>query len=301
MKRRLLIFSSLITLLLSCFSFPICAEESIEDIEELAQVDLPDYALDQYFYDNYILLPYIESNGSQYINTYINASDHLKINFIFSDFVFNSYGQFLFGSMTNVSPLQNALAFLMYRYSDYDRMFYRFQSNTYTYDSLFYDYSLYNILFDENKVYLNGSLLNTFNLRSFEGIPIYIFGRNENGSANQLSSYKLYKFSIYDYSLNNGQGGFVRFYYPAKSKSGGVIGLYDSISKTFFTTSGSVPFSSPIDDQVMSFQISDFLDASLNWIEAIFLAVVEMPIIIVFMAIGLAGVMFRWGRRIVHF
>lgn len=297
MKRRLLIFSSLITLLLSCFSFPIFAEESIEDIEELAQVDLPDYALDQYFYDNYDLLPYLESEGRQYINTGIKPSSNLKFNIQFTINKLNSNGlNFLFGSYE--SGVGNYTAF--YQQTN-DKYYVSVGSVSAQYNVQIDPYSLHNLVFDRNILYFD-SYKYTFSSNDFVfSIPLYLFSRNTDGNLASLSYYKIYKCSIYDYSLNNGEGGYVRYYYPAKSKSGGIIGLYDSISKSFVTTGSSVPFSNPIDDQVISFQINDFLDASLNWIEAIFLAIVEMPIIIVFMAIGLAGAMFRWGRRIVHF
>lgn len=290
MKRKLLIFSSLITLLLSCFSFPIYAEESIEDIEELAKVDLPDYALDQYFYDNYVLLPFIQSDGTQYIDTGIKGSSDYKINLVFSD-IDLSRNSGLFGESESNNQL-----FFNYLYEQSILRFYFYIGNTSIPINVI-PYNLYNFIFDRNIVYFNGSSFSVQYSEFLSQLNILIFGRNSSSNNYLNSSYKLYKFSIYDYNSES----FIRYYYPAKSKSSGIIGLYDSISKTFVTTSGSVPFSSPIDDQVMSFQISDFIDASLNWIEAIFLAIIEMPIIIVFIAIGLAGVMFRWGRRIVHF
>lgn len=294
MKRRLLIFSSLITLLLSCFSFPICAEESIEDIEELAQVNLPDYALDQYFYDNYVLLPYIQSTQNQYINTGIKAASNLKIFVRYSDLVKNGSSDYssLFGETQSGKNLYS-----MFRFSDNNLMYY-FANQNYEIEYNTDSYVLNTIIFDQNKIYLNNNLIHTFNNNSFTSDNDLTIFATYNGSAGlSYGLYKLYYFSIYDYESEQ----YVRFYYPAKSKAGGVIGLYDSISKTFVTTSGSVPFSSPIDDQVISFQINDFLDASLNWIEAIFLAIIEMPIIIVFMAISLAGVFFRWSRKLVHF
>lgn len=48
-------------------------------------------------------------------------------------------------------------------------------------------------------------------------------------------------------------------------------------------------------------QITTFLTQALVWIGQILTFAVAQPLILFFMAVGLAGAMFRWARRLVHF
>ena len=99
MKKKLLILSASIGLLLACFPFTLYAEE---DPQSDLGISSPPayYQLDDYFWNNYNLLSYIESDGTQYIDTGIKPSANLDFNMTFSgldvsDLSANSY---LFGS-----------------------------------------------------------------------------------------------------------------------------------------------------------------------------------------------------------
>ena len=76
MKKKLIITSSLITILLALFSVSLYAEEVVQDPAP-ASSSYEGVLLDSYFYQNYDLLPYIQSSGSEYINTGIIASSDL--------------------------------------------------------------------------------------------------------------------------------------------------------------------------------------------------------------------------------
>lgn len=291
MRRRLLIFCSLIGVILAFCSLPIYAEDAADPVAQSPTISIPDYALDSYFYDNYDLLPYIQSDGSQYINTGINISSDISYEFSFS------YDEYTGGTAMIGSFVSSLKRYQLYMSSSFEGLTLTFnaESGYFTYDTDNYGY--YTVSSDGLNTYVNGELVGTFNNSYSVDVPLYIFARNNNGNAANYSSFKLYRFLIKD----NESDEYLKYYYPAKTKASGVIGLYDSISKTFVTTSGSVPFASPTDDNVMNFQISDFLDAALGWIGDIFVAIIDMPLIIMFIAIGFAGVAFRWARRIVHF
>lgn len=47
--------------------------------------------------------------------------------------------------------------------------------------------------------------------------------------------------------------------------------------------------------------ITDYLTQALVWIGQIFTWMITQPVILFFLAIGLAGVMFRWARSVMHF
>lgn len=299
MKRRLLIFSSLITLLLSCFSFPIWAEETVQDSSTLHTLS-DGVFLDSYFYENYDLLPYIQSTGSEYINTGYNASSNLRLELKFSDFVYEPNHTYLFGGRPSYG--QSMLGSYIIYDSESDIFDITFSSGDQRFRTNFLNYTIYDFVFDRNNIYLNNNLIYTFiNPTNFSGVNIYLFALNENGENKYKGIFKLYSFSIFDYSVNDGEGAFVRYYYPAKAKTSGAIGLYDAVNKTFIVSGSNVQFINPTNEYVENFQISSFLTNSLTWIGQIFDAIIQIPIIIIFMAIGLAGAMFRWGRRIVHF
>lgn len=295
-NRSYLILASLISLLLACFPVSLYADEVIADSPSNTPSSIP--YLDSYFYDNYDLLPYIESDGQQYIDTGIPATNNLRVDCQVSNILslvdgINYY--YYFGSYT--SNVSFRVGYI--RSSDVFKLY--FGSGNQNYTNNFNQFSIIKFTLDQNKAYINNSLVNTFDESTFNLANMTIFAQNSgNGPAN-YSSFKLYGFSIYDYSANDGDGALVRYYYPAKSKSGGVTGLYDAVSKTFVTTGGSVPFQNPTDDKVLHFQISDFVTNGLGWIEQILDFAIEEPLIITFMAIGLCGVAIRWARRVVHF
>lgn len=299
-KKRLLIICSIIGVLLAGFQFPIYAETTPPDYSSSTSI-MSSTPLDQYFYDNYDLLPYIESNGDQYINTGIISSNNYRTSISFSDINNSDYWQCLFGS-TIENPTSNRYYLEVLKNEDSIR--FGIGSGTYNTDYSINKYNIYNAIYDKNKVFINNSLIYESDSSPFTGNNIIIFARNGSSSYIAYSKYKLYRFSIYNYAANDGEGALVRDYYPARAKSSGVIGLYDAVNKTFVTTSGSVPFASPDGDPVnlsLGANITQFLSGSLSWIGAIFDGINEMPIIWVFIAIALAGVAFRWARRIVHF
>ena len=47
--------------------------------------------------------------------------------------------------------------------------------------------------------------------------------------------------------------------------------------------------------------IGGFLQSALGWMTSIFTWMIGEPVILFFLAIGLAGVMFRWARSVMHF
>lgn len=48
-------------------------------------------------------------------------------------------------------------------------------------------------------------------------------------------------------------------------------------------------------------QVGTFLTSALSWLTQVLAWMLGEPVIIFFIAIGLAGVMFRWARKLVHF
>lgn len=254
------------------------------------------------FWNNYILLPYIESEGTQYINTGINGKSNLKVDFYVSNFTASNdtyYG--IFGSSNGSIGLS-----ARYRFSTNNVFTLNFNNQTVNTNMLFSNYNIINILFDKNKLYVNNQLIETFSDNSFDsGYNMYIFDRNNSGSNYNKGKFRLYYFSIYDYTEVNDQSiGLIRSYYPARSKSGSVVGLYDAVNDVFYPSASANAFSLPQGSDFelsLSARILAFITSSLSWSGSILGFAASNPMILFFMAIGLAGAMFRWARRLVNF
>ena len=80
------------------------------------------------------------------------------------------------------------------------------------------------------------SIITGTNSNSRSSNSIYIFATNKAGTAGDPSSARLYSCKI----IKDDET--VRNYIPAKRNSDGVVGLYDLISKTFFTNAGTGTF-----------------------------------------------------------
>ena len=189
--------------------------------------------------DGYTQLEYIQSSGSQYINTGFKPNQDTKIS-ITVDFPL-SRTTWLYGGRTSAGS--NSLGFLCEDGSRY-RFDYASSVNALTVKPT----GKFTIDSDKNKCYINGELVFTATYKTFTSpVNMYIFNNNNNGSLSGGSSAKLYNCSIYD------NGVLIRSFIPCKNASG-TVGLYDSVNNQFYQNAGSGTFIagpeiSPIEDK----------------------------------------------------
>ena len=189
--------------------------------------------------DGYTQLEYIQSSGSQYINTGFKPNQDTKIS-ITVDFPLSGTA-WLYGGRTSAGS--NSLGFLCEDGSRY-RFDYASSVNALTVKPT----GKFTIDSDKNKCYINGELVFTATYKTFTSpVNMYIFNNNNNGSLSGGSSAKLYNCSIYD------NGVLIRNFIPCKNASG-TVGLYDSINNQFYQNAGSGTFIagpeiSPIEDK----------------------------------------------------
>ena len=187
----------------------------------------------------YTELEYIQSSGSQYINTGFKPNQDTKIS-ITVDFPLSGTA-WLYGGRTSAGS--NSLGFLCEDGSRY-RFDYASSVNALTVKPT----GKFTIDSDKNKCYINGELVFTATYKTFTSpVNMYIFNNNNNGSLSGGSSAKLYNCSIYD------NGVLIRSFIPCKNASG-TVGLYDSINNQFYQNAGSGTFIagpeiSPIEDK----------------------------------------------------
>lgn len=178
----------------------------------------------------YTQLKYIQSTGTQYINTGFAPNQNTKI--IADMAYFGESEKSIFGAYDYQSIFRQ-YNFGLTVNSDKNFVFvWRAGRVTGpTYDQNRHLFELYQATLLVDGTSYGSSSTSTFSISN----PITIFAYNQ-GSSVGCSSCKIYAFKIYD------NGTLVRDLIPAKRNSDGEIGLYDLVNGIFFTNSGTGTF-----------------------------------------------------------
>ena len=182
----------------------------------------------------YRQLEYIQSTGTQYIDTGFQANNNTRV-VVDAQFVSNSSPQTLFGGRTGASSKTYTLMLTDGTFrSDYNGSY----SQTWSVDLLG------RYTFDKNKetttidgtsqAYTNAAFQCDYNL--------ILFALNNAGTIQWQASMKLYSCQIYD------NGTLIRDYVPCKNSSD-EPGLYDLVNQQFYSNAGTGTFviGSPLD------------------------------------------------------
>lgn len=184
--------------------------------------------------EGYTELEYIQSSGTQYINTgFIPTGENMRV---VLDFMYtaNHGSTSLYGTQKGTSSLQFAIT----AYSN--PMFFvgtsqSLLSQTTTLNTRYVLDALANS--GTLSVSLNGATKTATYSGSLEKtLPLSLLGNNINGATSQLVSAIVYSCQIYDNDT------LVRDYVPCKRNSGGVVGLYDMVGAKFYGNAGSGSF-----------------------------------------------------------
>lgn len=198
---------------------------------------------DKEFLQSYELLEYLDSNITvhqtgtpQYINTDFVPNNNSKIELKFQHTTDNTNGDAFFGIRTSATGVSLRNAFLMWGASaGYWRAQYGSQNFVSTIPK---DKNVHTWIMDKNVCTLDGNAFNTFNEETFtcaESLPLFVL--KDTGVNNVYEE----PTRIYYCKLWN-NGTLARDFIPAKRKSDNVLGLYDKVSKTFFTNAGTGTF-----------------------------------------------------------
>ena len=173
---------------------------------------------------------YLQSSGTQYINTGYYASNNTMIDVVasytggysiyggtsaFMNFTANSAGGYFYYDGYTNSGGQGASAV-----SDLKNVVHSFKQ-------------------DNNIAYIDNSIFHTFNPSTFtDTLPLFLFGRNANGALGDAGgNVTIYSAKIWDkYKL-------VRYFVPCQDSSG-TLGMYDLVNDKFYTNAGSGTFAS---------------------------------------------------------
>lgn len=186
---------------------------------------------------------YIQSSGTQYINTGYIPSDNggkIEAKFNMTSIPSDAYG-YVYGVEKSSSPYYALLAraksgtFELASYTSASNSFSVVAGTDYTISQTW-------VRNNSSSVTNTGILNNNSNNKTINSTseiiyqaPLYIFGDNIQGTGDRKASMKLYYLKIYD--SNN---KLIRDYVPARRNN--QIGLYDKVGKKFYLNIGSGTF-----------------------------------------------------------
>ena len=181
---------------------------------------------------NHTRVLYIQSTGSQYIDTLIPSGNDciLTIDGSYDRETGDSqHGTLISGSdgRYHMGIHYHSFAGGMY---NVDMHFWYWDTNRHTFE----------MNGSNGYFYVDSDYRSLVPYQGSKSLNIYIFARNSNGTANCWTYFKLYECWIRKYS-NNGGWIIARHFIPVKHRSMGAC-LYDTVSDTYFTNRGSGSF-----------------------------------------------------------
>lgn len=176
----------------------------------------------------YKQLEYIQSTGTQYINTGFQPNQNTRVTAT-AYLTPSDAGTWLFGSRNASSD--STFGFLSYQNA------YRSDYNTDQNKTIPATYSdPFEIDKNKNQTQINGETEATSSVGTFQcNYPLILFANNTGGSISGGGSGKIYQLSIYD------NGTMVRMFIPCINPDG-EIGLYDAANGQFYGNSGTGVF-----------------------------------------------------------
>ena len=186
----------------------------------------------------YIRVDYIESTGTQYIDTGViaNQDTGFDIKFKTNDSMSNVSSEYgaIFGARE--SSTINELQLTTFAGTPMYFGTLRYGTGS-SYTAGFGDLSTVQHVSLKNKVYIGNSGTRLQLSKTFTTpVPITIFALNQNGNKIQYGKLLLYNFTLYDGDV------LIRDFLPCYRKSDSVIGLYDVVNDRFYTNSGTGEF-----------------------------------------------------------
>ena len=173
-------------------------------------------------------LAYIQSSGTQYINTGFKPNQNTRV-VVDMQLTDSTLEQTPF--LARTASKENSFGIFLQSAGwtvDYGTLRLNFSSKITATERLSLD-------FDKTKVTMNGEML-TFSAQEFLApVNLFLFARNTNGTLNYYAIAKLYFCRIYD------NGTLVRDFVPCINASG-EVGLYDLVTQAFYGNDGTGTF-----------------------------------------------------------
>ncbi len=202
--------------------------------------------------NNYIELEYIESTGTQWIDTGFkpNQNTGMDVTFKMTDFtdyppVSNSRNE-VRANYFGMAVLSNTQFRFMYASQLADLN---------VGETLLNDFNNYYL--NKNLAYINGVLNHTFNSTTYQvNCNLYIFADNINNKIARYGKMQMKRYKLYD------NGNLIRDFIPCYRESDNEVGMYDIINNTFYTNSGTGTFIKGEKKQHFTYNLSQNLNSN---------------------------------------
>lgn len=181
----------------------------------------------------YTEVGYIESSGTQYIDTGICPTNNTKVEVVFNSSIGN---RFVYGS--RIAPgAENTFAFFFDTISTTNH--FQFGSGTEATALSMKLNTKYMVSLSQEGGYLDGELKESYDTQSFvSDLPLYLCGINQTGAEERAYEFrgKIYSFKVYENNV------LIQSLVPCIRDIDGAIGMYDTVSNTFLVNSGTGVF-----------------------------------------------------------
>ena len=188
--------------------------------------------------EGYTQVEYIESDGTQYIDTGYKANQDTRV-------VFDAYILQTTTTATGLFGCRQAMGsngFYIYEHDSASGEYNDGYGSLYTTDIPLSASARHIIDKNKNKTYIDETIAHTYAAQTFTSpVTLTLFAiQQSNGVDERMSACRLYACVIYD------NGTIVRHYIPCTNASG-IAGLYDTVSGVFCTNAGTGSFTAGAD------------------------------------------------------
>ncbi len=196
----------------------------------------------------YQQVEYLESSGTQYIDTGIKPNNKTKLSIYVEPTNIPETSSW-FGAR-NANSATEGIAFLLWQVGDSFRFDYNNQKQT---SVRIENNKKISVLWDRNNIYIDNNLVSTFNETEFECPVTLILCSSKNNRVDGISvnednvDTRMSKLKIYNCSIWNNDV-LVRKYIPCYKNSDKKLGLYDTVEGKFYTNKGTGAFGYGMED-----------------------------------------------------
>ena len=177
----------------------------------------------------YTELTYIESTGTQHIDTEFMPTQNTRIEIEVSDWLNSETSTALYGTQSSSGDRYDLFVATAGAYRSY------YGGKYVSFDSSVLIENKTAVIRDSESISIGNTTLTNTTATFTCSTSLFLFGHNTNGAVSKQASLKLYSCQIYD------NGVLVRNFIPCINPSG-EIGLYDTVNKKFYDNKGTGVF-----------------------------------------------------------
>ncbi len=204
---------------------------TLDAAKRLRQLTIYGNAVQSNLPSGYTEVGYIESSGTQYIDTGVCPTNNTKVEVVFSA---DKNSVFVYGSRTQGNANANHSFCIEGAVVGY----FQFGTSLVASSQVISFNSKHTVIISQDGGYFNGELKQSYDTMSFEStVSMYLCGLNYSGSVDsRMFVGKIYSFRVWE------SGELIQSLVPCKRDSDGAVGMYDTVTGAFLTNSGTGVF-----------------------------------------------------------